>query len=117
MKNALTPETLAAPVTVRAINFELEDSVRLAATDRAMHLLRHNPRIESVCIELENDPTRGDQEQFIAKGKVDFGGPALLASVTGTEAAATLDYLIDQLDHQLRKQRRLHRGSAAPNPA
>lgn len=76
---------------------------------KATGLLRHHAKIEDICIELENDGERPADQQFIAKGKVDFGGPALLASVTGRDAAAALDNLIDQLDHQLRRQRLLLR--------
>jgi putative sigma-54 modulation protein len=96
--------SLTPGVIVRAINFELDETIQSAAAERATRLLRYNDGIAQVCLELENDGNRPEDQQYVAKGKVDFGGPALLASVQGPDAAGALDYLIDQLDHQLRRQ-------------
>jgi putative sigma-54 modulation protein len=99
-----TPASLTPSVVVRAINFELDETIQTATTEKAARLLRYSNQIEQVCVELENDGRQAEDQQYIAKGKVDFGGPALLASVQGPDAARALDYLIDQLDHQLRRQ-------------
>lgn len=105
MNRTLTPEAVAQKITVRAINFELLPSVQTAITEKASRLLRYSDRIEHVCVELENDTTRAENHQYVAKGKIDFGGPAILTSVTGRAAAPTLEYLIEQLEYQLRRQR------------
>ncbi|ACB74790.1 hypothetical protein [Opitutus terrae] len=102
---APTPDAVAARVLVRAINFELDEPVRRATADKAVLLVRRHPLIEEICIELENDPTREAPHEYVAKGRIDFGGPALLSSVTGGDATGTLNYLLEQLEHQLRKQR------------
>lgn len=100
----LTPVSLTSRVVVRAINFELDETVQLAASEKAARLLRYSNQIAHVCLELENDGTQAEDQQYIAKGKVDFGGPALLASVQEQNASRALNYLIDQLEHQLRRQ-------------
>lgn len=113
MHRAPTPDAVAGRVSVRAINFELEHALQAIASEKAARLLRYSPNIDQVCIELENDPTRDSANEYVAKGRIDFGGPAILASVTGAEAGPTLNYLIDQLEHQLRKQRRANAVPAA----
>lgn len=120
MKHVSLPATVSGKVAVRAINFELDEDLQLATTEKAARLLRHNDKIDRVIIELENDHARDEEHQYVAKGRVDFGGPGLLASVTGADATRTLDYLIEQLDHQLRRQRRQLSGTghaAAVRPA
>jgi putative sigma-54 modulation protein len=109
--------SLTPSVVVRAINFELDEITQSAAAEKAARLLRYSNRIEQVCLELENDGSRAEDQQYIAKGKVDFGGPALLASVQGPDAARALDYLIDQLEHQLRRQQSTRHAPPRAGPA
>lgn len=89
--------------------------------EKVARLLRHEPRIDRVRIDVENDH-RGGTPLFIAKGHIEIGGPDLLASVATEDAYKSVDLLIDKLDRQLRKratalQSRRHAGSLADLPA
>jgi putative sigma-54 modulation protein len=104
MNHQPTPEMLAAKLIVRGIHLELTDALRLAATEKAARLLRHNSQIVRIRIDLELDRSKAVGEQFIAKGHIEIGGPDLIASATTEDAYKSLDQLMDKLDGLLRRR-------------
>lgn len=109
-----TPEELAAKIIVRGIHLDLTQALKDITVQKGAKLLRHNEHIIRLRIDLELDKTRGNNDQFIAKGHIEIGGPDLLASVASEDAYKSLDLLIDKLDrllrrrHTLRKDKRNH---------
>lgn len=109
-----TPEALASKIIVRGIHLDLTEALKNITVQKGAKLLRHNEHIIRLRIDLELDKTRGTNDQFIAKGHIEIGGPDLLASVASDDAYKSLDLLIDKLDrllrrrHTLRKDKRNH---------
>jgi putative sigma-54 modulation protein len=100
------PKTKIAPASkllFRGIHLTLTPALRAALQKKADRLLRHEPHIERIRIDLDHDRTRG-QEVFVAKGHIEIGGPDLLASVSADDAYKAADLLIDKLDRLLRKR-------------
>jgi putative sigma-54 modulation protein len=99
---------------IRGVHLELTDSLRQAAHDKASRLLRHNEHIDRIRIEVELDQSRGTNDRFIAKGRLEMPGPDLVASAHSEDAYKSIDLLVDTLDallrtrHGLRKERRNH---------
>jgi putative sigma-54 modulation protein len=114
MNHQPTPEMLAAKLLIRGIHLDLTDAIRLAATEKATRLLRHNSEIVRIRLDLELDRTHGAKDKFIAKGHIEIGGPDLIASETSEDCYKSLDLLMDKLDgllrrrHGLRKDHRNH---------
>lgn len=95
MNQEITPEVLASKFIVRGIHLDLTAALKDIAQQKAIRLLRHNAYIIRLRIDIEYDKTRGQADQFIAKGLIEIGGPDLVASVATEDAYKSLDQLID----------------------
>ncbi len=98
-----TKTSPASKLLFRGIHVTLTPALRTALERKAERLLRHEPRIVRIRIDLDHDRTHG-QETFIAKGHIEIGGPDLLASVSADDAYKAADLLIDKLDRLLSKR-------------
>lgn len=92
-----------AKVLLRGIHLTLTDALRDTLRAKASRLLRHEPRIDRIRIDLEHDATRG-RAVFVAKGHIEIGGPDLLASVASEDAYKAADLLVDKLDRALHRR-------------
>lgn len=92
-----------AKLVLRGSNVRLGDPLKAAVASKAVRLFRHEPRIVRVRIDLEHD-LHGRSGLFTAKGRVEIAGPDLTASVTTTDAYASINRLIDKLDRMLRRR-------------
>lgn len=87
----------------RGIHLSLTDAMRSVLNEKTERLLRHEPRIDRIRIDIEHDASRG-REVFVAKGHIEIGGPDLIASVSADDAYKATDLLIDKLDRLLRRR-------------
>jgi putative sigma-54 modulation protein len=92
---------------IRGVNFELTDSLYRAALDKVGRLMRENEQVGRIAIDLEIDHTTGPADRFVAKGRLEVGGPALLASAHSENTYKALDLLMETLDALLRVRRAL----------
>jgi len=90
-------------VILRGIGLWLTDAMRNAIEAKVERLLRHEPRIVRVRIDVEKEST-AHVPLFAAKGHIEIGGPDLVASVSTEDAYKSVDLLIDKLDRKLRKR-------------
>lgn len=104
MTIVLSPATLAAPVIVRGVHLTLTPALQQTALGKVERLFRHEDRIIRIRIDLEFDKTRGANDQFIAKGRIEISGPDLIASAHSDDAYKSLDLLVDKLDEFLRRR-------------
>ena len=100
----ITPEVIGAKVILRGIHLELTDAMRAIINEKAARLLRHEPRIDRIRIDIEIDKTKTSQVHFIAKGHIEISGPDIVASVDSDDAYKSVDLLADKLDGLLRKR-------------
>lgn len=100
----ITPEVIGAKVILRGIHLDLTDAMRAIINEKAARLLRHEPRIDRIRIDIEIDKTKTSQIHFIAKGHIEIGGPDIVASVDSDDAYKSVDLLADKLDGLLRKR-------------
>ena len=114
MIQEITPEILATKVIVSGIHLDLTEALKNSARSKAAKLLRHNDHIVRIRIDIEHDKTRDTNNEYLAKGHIEIGGPDLLASVSSEDAYKSLDLLVDKLDgllrrrHSERKEKRNH---------
>jgi len=111
MNLEITPETLAEKVIVSGIHVELTDALKNAANHQASKLLRHNEHIVRIRIDIEHDKTRGNGDEYVAKGLIEISGPDLVSSATSEDAYKSLDLLADKLDRLIRRRHRKRVGS------
>ncbi len=100
----ITPEVIGAKLILRGIHLNLTDSMKVAIHEKTARLLRHEPRIDRIRIDVELDKTKHAIAHFVAKGHIEIGGPDLIASVDSDDAYKSVDFLMDKLDGLLRKR-------------
>ncbi|MBW8780633.1 MAG: ribosome-associated translation inhibitor RaiA [Verrucomicrobia bacterium] len=100
----ITPEVIGAKLLLRGIHLNLTDAMKAVIHEKVGRLLRHEPRIDRIRIDVDLDKTKGSKPHFIAKGQIEIGGPDLIASVDSDDAYKSVDLLMDKLDGLLRKR-------------
>ena len=100
----ITPEVIGAKLILRGIHLNLTDAMKAVIHEKVGRLLRHEPRIDRIRVDVDLDKTKGALAHFIAKGHIEIGGPDLVASVDSDDAYKTVDLLMDKLDGLLRKR-------------
>ena len=100
----ITPDVIDAKLIIRGIHLNLTDSMKAMIHEKVGRLLRHEPRIDRVRIEVDIDRSKGSKAHFIAKGHIEISGPDMNASVDCEDAYKSVDLLIDKLDGLLRKR-------------
>ena len=99
----LIPERLSEKLIATGIHLELTPALKTAIADKVARLLRHQPRIDRVRVDLALDKTKGI-DCFTAKGRIEIGGPDIIASAESDDAYKSLDLLVDKLDAALRRR-------------
>jgi len=100
----ITPEVIGAKVILRGIHLNLTDAMKAIYYEKATRLLRHEPRIDRIRIDVEIDKTKTSQVHFIAHGRIEISGPDIVASADSDDAYKSVDLLADKLDGLLRKR-------------
>lgn len=100
----ITPEVIGAKVILRGVHLELTDAMKAIMNDKAARLLRHEPRIDRIRIDVELDKTKTAKDHFIAHGRIEIAGPDIVASADSEDAYKSVDLLADKLDGLLRKR-------------
>jgi putative sigma-54 modulation protein len=104
MTNFISSETLPEKLIVSGIHLELTEALKRAIAEKAAKLIRHEPRIVRIRVDLEYDRNQAREAQFVAKGRVEIGGPDLLAAAVSGDAYQAIDQLTGLLDRALRKR-------------
>ncbi len=104
MIQEIPPEVLDEKLIISGIHLDLTDGIKQHVRDKVAKLLRHEPRIVRVRIDLDYHATKSHHGQFTAKGQIEIQGPDLIASDTGDDAYAAIDKAVKELDRLLRKR-------------
>lgn len=94
----LAPTLLLAGHKTKSANLQ-----HAPPAEKVARLLRNEPRIDRVRIDLDHDKTKGFT-RFTAKGRIEICGPDLVASVNDADAYKAIDLLVDKLDAALRRR-------------
>jgi putative sigma-54 modulation protein len=101
---------LAPRLLLRGIHLSLTAALRSVVELKTERLLRHEPRILRIRVELEHDRTRGPAAAFVAKGHLEVRGNDLLAAVASEDCYKSIDLLVDRLDRMLQRRAERFRG-------
>jgi len=110
MNNQNLPTPAADRLIIRGIHLELTDALRASIEEKSARLFRHQEHLVRIRIDLEHDKTASIDLRFVAKGRIELGGPDLIASVATDDAYKSVDLLIDKLDGQLRRRASEYKG-------
>lgn len=104
MTQHLSPEEVAAKLIIRGGHMVLTDALKQIVTDKAARLLRHEPRIVRIRIDLEHHTTASRDAQFAVTGLIEIAGPDIVASASSDDAYKSIDLMVDKLDKALRRR-------------
>lgn len=103
LPDLLASENLAGKLITTGIHLDLTPALKQRVAEKVARLLRHEPRIDRIRIDLEHDKTAG-VARFMAKGRIEIRGPDLIAAVDDGDAYKAIDLLVDKLDAALRRR-------------
>lgn len=90
-------------IIVSGVHLELTEALVSYVREKAARLLRHEPNIIRINVDLEARQNRSRSEDFEARGKLQDGRQDgfLIASASGDDLYGAIDDLVDHLDRQL----------------
>ena len=104
MIQEIPPEVLDEKLIISGIHLDLTDGIKLHVREKVTKLLRHEPHIVRVRIDIEYHATKSHHGQFTAKGRIEIQGPDLIAGESGDDAYAAIDKTVKELDRLIRKR-------------
>ena len=96
-----------APVVVTGVHMDLTDALKDTVRAKVERLLRHNPRIVRVHVELVYNHTRDHSREFAAQIRLEVPGPDIVVREETEDLYKSIDILVDKVDRQLRRRHRL----------
>lgn len=82
------------------------EPVRASVYESFRHVLRQYPEIVRLNVEVSDPEVTDHGVVFLAKGTVELGGPDIHTSVVGEQVLTAIDFLLENVMRQLRRQRR-----------
>jgi putative sigma-54 modulation protein len=114
----MKPRIIAADpeskLILQGVHLELTAPMQEIMRDKFMPILRRDPRIIRLDVRLQLDQTLGNERHYTATGRIEIGGPDLVALADGLDAYDVADQLVAKLQQRLlkrhgrRKDRRNH---------
>ncbi len=84
----------------------IPEPVRASVFDSFRRVLRHFPEIVRLNVEVSDPEMTDHGAVFLVKGTVELGGPDIHTSVVGENLLTAVDFLLENVSRQLRRQRR-----------
>ncbi|MDR2779007.1 MAG: ribosome-associated translation inhibitor RaiA [Puniceicoccales bacterium] len=88
-------------VIISGVHVDLTDSLKSVVRDKVYKLFNHDGKIIRVRVTLEMSKNKAHQDEFIAHGRVEIGGPDLEARAATEDLYKSIDAMINKLDRQL----------------
>ncbi|MDR2982198.1 MAG: ribosome-associated translation inhibitor RaiA [Puniceicoccales bacterium] len=96
-------------ILITGLNLDLTDALKDSVNEKMAKLFKHNEKIVRLHIELEYQPSRKRQGEFIAKGRIELRGPDVVVSVESDDLYKSIDILEEKLTRQIRRRHRLEK--------
>ena len=97
----------SAPIVVTGVHMDLTDALKETVRAKVERLLRHNPRIIRVHVELVHTRCSDHSREFGAQIRLEIPGPDIVVREESDDLYKSIDILIDKVDRQLRRRHRL----------
>ncbi|MDR1890823.1 MAG: ribosome-associated translation inhibitor RaiA [Puniceicoccales bacterium] len=88
-------------VIISGVHVELTDSLKSIVHDKVHKLFNHDGKIIRIRVTLEMSKNKAHQNEFIAHGHVEVGGPDLEARSATGDLYKSIDAMVSKLDRQL----------------
>jgi len=97
----------SAPIVVTGVHMDLTDALKETVRTKVERLLRHNPRIIPVLVELVYPRSSDHSREFGAQIRLELPGPDIVVREESDDLYKSIDILVDKVDRQLRRRHRL----------
>jgi putative sigma-54 modulation protein len=104
-----TTHMTSAPIVVSGIHMDLTDALKETVCAKVERLLRHNPRIVRVHVELVHTRCSDHSREFAAQIRLELPGPDIVVREESEDLYKSIDFLVDKVDRQLRRRHRLEK--------
>ncbi len=101
--NSPTTTPIGDKLIIQGIRLELTEAMKSIISAKAEKLLRHEPSIVRIRIDVQPQQASG-LKSFEAKGHIEIAGRDRHVSASNPDAYQAVHELIDKLDRQLRKR-------------
>ena len=96
-----------APVVVTGVHMDLTDALKDTVCAKVERLMRLNPRIIRVHVELVHTRCSDHSREFGAQIRLELPGPDIIVREESDDLYKSIDILVDKVDRQLRRRHRL----------
>lgn len=98
-----------APIVLSGVHLELTEALKQTVHAKVEKLLRHNPRIIRIHVELVFNHMRDRSREFAAQIKLELPGPDVVVREESDNLYKSIDFVVDKVDRQLRRRHRLEK--------
>ena len=98
-----------APIVVSGVHIELTEALKETVHAKVEKLMRHNPRIVRIHVELVFNHTRDHSREFVAQIRLELPGPDIVVREESEDLYKSIDIVVDKVDRQLRRRHRLEK--------
>ncbi len=96
-------------VIISGKNIELKKSIKQLISEKTDKLYHHEQHIIRIRVDIEYDPNRSKQNEYVAKGHIEIRGKDLIASAEADDVPQSVDKLVNTLDRLLRRRSRIRK--------
>lgn len=92
-------------IIISGLHMELTEAIKAATEDKLEKLFQHEPRIDSVRVELKyNSHAATHHNEFVAQGHVHIPGETLVVTEKSDELYHSINSMVEKLERQLRRK-------------
>jgi putative sigma-54 modulation protein len=88
-------------IIISGVHVDLTEALKTIINGKVRKLFGHDDRIIRVRVTLEMAKNKAHQDEFIAHGHVEVGGPSLEAKAATDDLYKSIDLMVAKLDRQL----------------
>lgn len=88
-------------VSISGVHIDLTEPLKSIVNEKVQKLFNHNGKIIRINVNLEFNSNKSKNEEFIAHGEIEIGGPNLIARAASNDLYKSIDLMINKLDRQL----------------
>ena len=96
-------------IIISGNNLELTDALKQEVYSKMEKLFEHQEKIVRLRIDLEYNPNRHKQDEFVAKGRIEINGPDMIVSAASDDMYKSINELAEKLGRKIRRARRLEK--------
>lgn len=88
-------------VIISGVHVDLTESLKTVVMEKVRKLFSHDRKIIRIRVTLEMSKNKAHQDEFLAHGRIEIGGPDIEAKAASEDLYKSIDMMVAKLDRQL----------------